>query len=168
MGTVSSVFSLKMVRLGLGLSEGPCPVGLASTINNWFPPKESHGNRRLYRGHHVCADYRAAVGGVDCGHTGLAVGLFLLCDPGIVAAIARYLLVKSKPSESGFVSQSELEEINAGRDIHKNTVRENILIADRFTLLDKIIRVKNGAYRYGKGLFTSKISSVTAGLFYDG
>ncbi len=40
MGTVSSVFSLKMVRLGLGLSEGPCPVGLASTINNWFPPKE--------------------------------------------------------------------------------------------------------------------------------
>lgn len=40
MGTVSSVFGLKMVRLGLGLSEGPCPVGLASTINNWFPPKE--------------------------------------------------------------------------------------------------------------------------------
>ncbi|EBM7269353.1 MFS transporter, partial [Salmonella enterica subsp. enterica serovar Tennessee] len=40
MGTVSSVFSLKMVRLGLGLSEGPCPVRLASTINNWFPPKE--------------------------------------------------------------------------------------------------------------------------------
>ncbi len=40
MGTVSSVFGLKLVRLGLGLSEGPCPVGLASTINNWFPPKE--------------------------------------------------------------------------------------------------------------------------------
>ena len=39
MGTVSSVFGLKLVRLGLGLSEGPCPVGLASTINNWFPPK---------------------------------------------------------------------------------------------------------------------------------
>ena len=41
MGTVSSVFGLKLVRLGLGLSEGPCPVGLASTINNWFPPKEN-------------------------------------------------------------------------------------------------------------------------------
>ncbi len=87
---------------------------------------------------------------MDCGHLGLAVGLFSFAIPGIVAAIAWYLLVKSKPSESGFVSQSELEEINAGRDIHKNTVRENILIADRFTLLDKIIRVKNGAYRYGK------------------
>lgn len=41
MGTVSSVFGLKLVRLGLGLSEGPCPVGLASTINNWFPPKKA-------------------------------------------------------------------------------------------------------------------------------
>ncbi|EAA4397250.1 MFS transporter [Salmonella enterica] len=132
MGTVSSVFSLKMVRLGLGLSEGPCPVGLASTINNWFPPKE-----------------KATATGVYIAATMFA--------PIIVAAIAWYLLVKSKPSESGFVSQSELEEINAGRDIHKNTVRENILIADRFTLLDKIIRVKKMApIDTAKRLFTSK------------
>lgn len=39
MGTVSSVFSLKMVRLGLGLSEGPCPVGLASTLITGFRRK---------------------------------------------------------------------------------------------------------------------------------
>ncbi len=168
MGTVSSVFSLKMVRLGLGLSEGPCPVGLASTINNWFPPKESHGNRRLYRGHHVCADYRAAVGGVDCGHRGWRWVFFSFAIRGSWRRL-RYLLVKSKPSESGFVSQSELEEINAGRDIHKNTVRENILIADRFTLLDKIIRVKKMApIDTTKDYSPPKISSVTAGLFYDG
>lgn len=65
--------------------------------------------------------------------TGLAVGLFLFAIPGIVAAIAWYLLVKSKPAESGFVSQSELAEINAGRESHNNSVRENILIAERFT-----------------------------------
>ncbi len=40
MGTATSVLGLKFIRLGLGLTEGPCPVGLASTINNWFPPKE--------------------------------------------------------------------------------------------------------------------------------
>ncbi len=164
MGTVSSVFGLKLVRLGLGLSEGPCPVGLASTINNWFPTKrESHSNRRLHRGDHVCADYCPAAGGVDCGDLGLAVGLFSFAIPGIVAAIAWYLLVKSKPSESGFVSQSELAEINAGRESHNNSVRENILIADRFTWLDKIIRVKKMApIDTAKGLFTSKIFSVTA------
>nr|VXZ86858.1 Uncharacterised protein [Klebsiella pneumoniae] len=50
-----------------------------------------------------------------------------------MAAIAWYLLVKSKPAESGFVSQSELAEINAGRESHNNSVRENILIAERFT-----------------------------------
>ncbi|CDL60373.1 D-glucarate permease [Klebsiella pneumoniae IS39] len=80
MGTVSSVFGLKLVRLGLGLSEGPCPVGLASTINNWFPPKEkATATGVLHRGDHVCADYCAAAGGVDCGDLGVAVGLFLFC-----------------------------------------------------------------------------------------
>ncbi len=64
---------------GTGLSEGPCPVGLASTINNWFPPKESHGNRRLHRGDHVCADC-AAAGGVDCGDRG-GGGSFSLLYP---------------------------------------------------------------------------------------
>ncbi|WP_251258646.1 MFS transporter, partial [Enterobacter hormaechei] len=39
-GTATSVLGLKCIRLRLGLTEGPCPVGLASTINNWFPPKE--------------------------------------------------------------------------------------------------------------------------------
>ncbi len=82
---------------------------------------------------------------------------FSFAIPGIVAAIAWYLLVKSKPAESGFVSQSELAEINAGRESHNNSVRENILIAERFTWLDKIIRVKKMApIDTAKGLFTSK------------
>lgn len=65
--------------------------------------------------------------------TGAGGGSFSFAIPGIVAAIAWYLLVKSKPAESGFVSQSELAEINAGRESHNNSVRENILIAERFT-----------------------------------
>ncbi len=94
---------------------------------------------------------------MDCGDLGVAVGLFSFAIPGIVAAIAWYLLVKSKPAESGFVSQSELAEINAGRESHNNSVRENILIAERFTWLDKIIRVKKMApIDTAKGLFTSK------------
>lgn len=70
---------------------------------------------------------------MDRGYLGLAMGLFSFAIPGIVAAVAWYLLVKSTPAESGFVSQRELEEINAGRETDKNAVRENILIADRFT-----------------------------------
>ncbi len=39
MGTATSVLGLKCIRRA-GVNRGPCPVGLASTINNWFPPKE--------------------------------------------------------------------------------------------------------------------------------
>jgi hypothetical protein len=81
MGTVSSVFGLKMVRLGLGLSEGPCPVGLAS--RNWFRRKRKPRQRAIHRRHHVCADNRTAVGGVDRGYLGLAVGLFSFAIPGL-------------------------------------------------------------------------------------
>jgi MFS family permease len=88
---------------------------------------------------------------------------FSFAIPGIVAAIAWYLLVKSKPAESGFVSQSELAEINAGRESHNNSVRENILIADRFTWLDKIIRVKRWRQLIRRKAYSpQKIFSVTA------
>lgn len=40
-GTASSASMLKWFRLGLGLCEGPTPVGLTTTINNWFPIKEN-------------------------------------------------------------------------------------------------------------------------------
>lgn len=40
MGTVNSVLALKIYRFALGIAEGPLPIGIASTINQWFPAKE--------------------------------------------------------------------------------------------------------------------------------
>jgi ACS family glucarate transporter-like MFS transporter len=40
MGTTSSVFLLKLFRVGLGVSEGPLGIGCTNIINRWFPPKE--------------------------------------------------------------------------------------------------------------------------------
>ncbi len=81
MGTVSSVFGPKLVRLGLGLSEGPCPVGLASTINNWFPPKEKATATGVYIAATMFAPIIAAAGGVDCGDLGGGGGSFSLLYP---------------------------------------------------------------------------------------
>src|SRR3982751_5879433 len=39
-GFVGSLWSMKLCRIGLGLADGPLPIGVTSTINNWFPPKE--------------------------------------------------------------------------------------------------------------------------------
>lgn len=77
MGTVSSVFGLKLVRLGLGLSEGPCPVGLASTINNWFPPKEKATATGVYIAATMFAPIIVLPLAVWIAVTGVAVGLFL-------------------------------------------------------------------------------------------
>lgn len=40
MGTTSSVFLLKLFRVGLGVSEGPLGIGCTNIINRWFPAKE--------------------------------------------------------------------------------------------------------------------------------
>ncbi|MBN0524218.1 MFS transporter, partial [Pseudomonas aeruginosa] len=93
----------------------PCPVGLASTINNWFPPKEKATATGVYIAATMFAPIIVPPLAVWIAVTwGWRWVFFSFAIPGIVAAIAWYLLVKSKPAESGFVSQSELAEINAG------------------------------------------------------
>jgi sugar phosphate permease len=157
MGTVSSVFGLKLVRLGLGLSEGPCPVGLASTINSWFPPKEKATATGVYIAATMFAPIIVPPLAVWISVTwGWRWVFYSFAIPGIVAAVAWYLLVKTKPSESRFVSKGELAEINASKG-ENNQVRENIVITDKFIWLDKFIRVRKMVpVDTAKGLFTSK------------
>ncbi|MEH9176852.1 SDR family oxidoreductase [Klebsiella pneumoniae] len=92
MGTVSSVFGLKLVRLGLGLSEGPCPVGLASTINNWFPPKEKATATGVYIAATMFAPIIVPPLAVWIAVTwGWRWVFFSFAIPGIVAAIEQIL-----------------------------------------------------------------------------
>lgn len=48
MGFTTTAVMLLVLRLLLGLAEGPTPVGMTSTINNWFPPKEKGTATGLY------------------------------------------------------------------------------------------------------------------------
>ena len=157
MGTVSSVFGLKLVRLGLGLSEGPCPVGLASTINNWFPAKEKATATGVYIAATMFAPIIVPPLAVWIAVTwGWRWVFYSFAIPGIFIAVVWYLFVKSRPAESGFVSEGELAVINADTNTQQQ-VRENILMAPRFATLDKLIRVRKLApIATVKGLFTSK------------
>lgn len=157
MGTVSSVFGLKLVRLGLGLSEGPCPVGLASSINNWFPAKEKATATGVYIAATMFAPIIVPPLAVWIAVTwGWRWVFYSFAIPGIVIAVVWYLFVKSKPSESRFVSESELTVINDGAGAQEKS-RENIQLAPKFATLDKLIRVKKLApIDTVKGLFTSK------------
>ncbi|UXY13054.1 MFS transporter [Kosakonia sp. ML.JS2a] len=157
MGTVSSVFGLKLVRLGLGLSEGPCPVGLASTINNWFPAKEKATATGVYIAATMFAPIIVPPLAVWIAMTwGWRWVFYSFAIPGIAIAVIWYLFVKSRPAESGFVSEGELSVINADTN-EQQQVRENICRDAKFTTLDKIIRVRKLApISTVKGLFTSK------------
>ncbi|MGL5512466.1 MAG: MFS transporter, partial [Sporomusa sp.] len=39
-GTASSAFAFKALRLAVGMAEAPVVIASSSTINNWFPAKE--------------------------------------------------------------------------------------------------------------------------------
>ncbi|MGD8105446.1 MFS transporter [Pantoea sp. FN0302] len=157
MGTASSVLALKWIRLGLGLSEGPCPVGLASTINNWFPAKE----KATATGVFIAATMFAPIIvpplavwiALDYGWRWV---FFSFAIPGMFIAVAWYLLVKTRPEESRFVSQGELDIIHADNQ-QGNQARTNLVMHPKFALLDRLIRVKKlEPISRAKDLFKSK------------
>jgi sugar phosphate permease len=81
---------------------------------------------------------------------------FSFAIPGLVIAVVWYLLVRTKPGESAFVSRAELETITQGQETATSR-RENIVIAPRFSGLDRLIRVRDlTPVSTVKGLFTSK------------
>lgn len=157
MGTATSVVGLKWIRLGLGLSEGPCPVGLASTINNWFPAKEKATATGVFIAATMFAPIIVPPLAVWIAlEYGWRWVFFSFAIPGMVVAVAWYLLVKTKPAESRFVSSGELEIIQAD-NCDSRRPRQNLILDPKFALLDKIIRVKKLApINNAKGLFKSK------------
>lgn len=157
MGTAGSVLGLKCIRLGLGLTEGPCPVGLTSTINNWFPAKEKATATGVFIAATMFAPIIVPPLAVWIAVTwGWRWVFFSFAIPGLIAAALWYLLVRTRPSESRFVSEAEQEFINADK-AKSSTTRQNIVIAPRFALLDKLIRVRALApVATVKGLFTSR------------
>jgi MFS family permease len=48
MGFTMAAVGLLVLRLLLGLAEGPVPVGMTSTVNSWFPPREKGTATGLY------------------------------------------------------------------------------------------------------------------------
>lgn len=143
-GTASSALSIKWMRLGLGVTEAPTPVGLRSTINNWFPPKEKATATGIYIASTMFAPIIVPPLVVWISLTlGWRWVFFLFAIPGLFLAVMWYFLVKSKPEESKFVSPSELEYIRASETESGNEVNvENIVQHTRFATLDKLIRVR--------------------------
>lgn len=140
MGTVSSVIGLKICRFLLGIAEGPLPIGIASTINNWFPAKEKGTATGIFL---AAVKFGPVLVPPLCvaivAMWGWREIFYLFAIPGIVLAIMWYFLVANQPAESKFVNQKELEYIT---DEANNTItQQEVAVARDFKTLDKFIRV---------------------------
>ncbi|MDR3565992.1 MAG: MFS transporter [Negativicutes bacterium] len=141
-GITSSLFTLKLARVGLGLSEGPLPIGLLSTINHWFPPKEKGTATGAYLAASKCGPVIVPpICVVIMELYGWREIFLVFAIPGIILAVVWYFMVTNKPSESRFVSAAELEYITTEKPI----VALDIKVAKpKYNLkwLDKIILAK--------------------------
>lgn len=140
-GTAQSVAAIKWFRLGLGIFEGPTPVGLTSTINNWFPAKEKATGVGFYI---ASTMFAPIVIPPLCVWIATEFGwrtiFYTFAFPGFFMAVIWYLLVRNKPAESPYVNQQEvsyIQETNDGQTSQAQTPAVSL------GWLDRLIRAKN-------------------------
>ncbi|AOQ22739.1 putative galactarate transporter [Moorella thermoacetica] len=139
LGTVSSAAALKWLRLGLGLAEGPAPVGMTSTINQWFPAKEKATATGVYIASTQFAPIIVPIIAVWVAvNYGWRAVFYWFAIPGFVMAAMWYIFVRTKPEESSYVSPAELHYIR-----QSDTPGQAIMTEKRsLGWLDKLIRYK--------------------------
>jgi ACS family glucarate transporter-like MFS transporter len=113
MGTATSLFTLQAYRFGLGIAEGPLPIGIATTINNWFSIREKATASGIFLSSvkfgpvivpPICAVIVSVWGWRE---------IFFICAvPGLVLAAVWYFLVPDNPADSRFCSQKEIDHIH--------------------------------------------------------
>jgi sugar phosphate permease len=150
-GTASNATQLILCRLGLGIAEGPSPVGMTSTINQWFPAKEKATATGVYIASTQLAPIIAPPLAIWITMAyGWRYVFYFFAIPGIVLAITWYFVVRSKPEDSKLVSKSELEYIRQSETVVEKV--ENTSLG----WIDKVIKYKKiNALDSNKKVFTS-------------
>ncbi|HZG22093.1 MAG TPA: MFS transporter [Herbaspirillum sp.] len=143
-GTASSLLMLKVYRFGLGLAEGPLPIGITSTINNWFPAREKGTMTGIFL---AAAKFGPVLVPPVCAviihYWGWRYIFYIFAMPGLVLSVVWLMLVKNRPSESPHVSEEELQHINDNH-VAGSTTQAPARKRD-FALLDRLIRTSKVA-----------------------
>ncbi|HCF4815073.1 TPA: MFS transporter [Pseudomonas aeruginosa] len=166
-GTASSLLMLKIYRFGLGLAEGPLPIGITSTINNWFPAREKGTMTGIFL---AAAKFGPVLVPPVCAviihYWGWRYIFYIFALPGIVLSVVWLLVVKNRPSESRHVSEEELQHINDDRAASGTAQASNS--KRDFALLDRLIRTsKVATVDTTKGIFRSwNIMGAALGYFF--
>ncbi|WP_256349125.1 MFS transporter [Pseudomonas yamanorum] len=141
-GTASSLLALKLYRLGLGIAEGPLPISMTTTINNWFPAREKGTASGIFLsavkfGPVIVPPLCAVIISV----WGWREIFYFFAIPGIVLAVVWYFLVTDHPSRSRFVNPAELQYIVEDTAISQTVrVHKTPAWVER---LDRVIRTRD-------------------------
>jgi MFS transporter, ACS family, glucarate transporter len=140
-GTATSLFALKLCRFALGIAEGPLPICISSTINNWFPAREKGTASGVFLSAvkfgpvivpPICAliistwDWRAI--------------FYAFAAPGILLSLIWLVYVQNLPSESKRVNAEELAYIIEDQATSRPSLRQSARI--KASRLDWVIRAR--------------------------
>jgi ACS family glucarate transporter-like MFS transporter len=139
-GSSGSPLMMKVYRFGLGLAEGPLPIGITSTINNWFPPREKGFATGIFLsaakfGPVLVPPLCALIIQMSSWH----YIFYLFSLPGIFLAATWYILVRNYPSESPHCSPAEVQYIES-EQVSQEAVAQKKPYSLRW--LDRLVRAR--------------------------
>ena len=112
-GLVSGLLPLKVCRFVLGFAEAPLPLGVTTTINNWFPSKEKGTASGIFlasvkMGPVIVPPLCAMI----IALWGWKAIFIAFAVPGVLLSFFWWFLVANNPADSRFVNKAELDYIN--------------------------------------------------------
>ncbi|ALK96550.2 MFS transporter [Massilia sp. WF1] len=145
MGTTSSVFLLKLFRVGLGISEGPLGIGCTNIINRWFPAREKGTATGLWL---TASKLGPLIVPSLCVLVielwGWREIFYVFAIPGVLLSVLWIFTVSNTPEESKYCSKTECDYIRseagvAVAEAEASPLRRTYELA----WLDKLIRTRN-------------------------
>ncbi|WP_416270364.1 MFS transporter (plasmid) [Burkholderia cepacia] len=154
-GLVGSLFALKLCRIALGFAEGPLPIGIATTINNWFPSKEKGTASGIFLSAVKFGPVvTPVIGAAVIAAWGWKEVFVLFAMPGIVLSVVWFAMVADAPSKSRAVNDAEVKLI--GDESHTNSSHGLLPMSKPIPWLDKWIRTRDEkVIDTTRGVFTS-------------
>lgn len=163
MGYTTTAVALIVLRLLLGLAEGATPVGMTTTINNWFPRHEKGTATGVYIASTQLAPMIVPMIAVLIAEAAGWRAVFRwFAIPGVILAAVFYFFVRTHPRESRFTNDAEVAYIST------NTGGAREIDFGDMGWIDRVIRLRSvpALDNNSKVLRSWNVWGVTLGYFF--
>jgi ACS family glucarate transporter-like MFS transporter len=144
LGMAGSVFTLKLLRLGVGIAEAPVAIASSATINNWFPPKEKGTATGIFL---AGSKFGPLIVPLLCAWIisiwGWREIFIFFMVPGLLLAVVWFFLVPNWPADCKHVNKAESDYVaNGGEVTVADNQKKKVKKEYKLWWLDKIVRAQ--------------------------